>query len=99
MDSNLNKTFSYIKDDALIPIEIGGKFYQEMKRVFLAMLSQGDSKEEILTRFTSIAQGKVASVEEHAMHLFYVLINELEEQAVKKGYTEDRDLTAMFPES
>ena len=70
-----------------------------MKRVFLAMLSQGESKEEIMERFALITQGKVSCIEEHAMHLFYALINEIEEQAANKGYTEDKDLTAMFPES
>lgn len=99
MDSNLDKKFSFITEDALISIEIGGKFYHELKRVFLAMLAQGETKEEILARFGSITQGKVSSIEEHALHLIYVLINEIEEQATKNGYTEDRNLNAMFPES
>jgi len=99
MDSNLDKKFSYIKEDAVLSIEIGGKFYHELKRVFTAMLMQGESKEEIMARFTQVAQGKVSSLEEHAMHLFYILINEIENQAIEQGHTEDRDLTAMFPEN
>jgi hypothetical protein len=99
MDSNLDKQFSYIKEDALLSIEIGGKFYQELKKVFLSLLIQGENKEEVLTRFTMIAQGKVATPEEHALHLIYVLLNEIEETAVKNNMTEDKLTDQVFRES
>jgi hypothetical protein len=99
MDSNLDKKFSYVKEDALFSIEISGKYYHELKKVFVSLIMQEETKEKILSRFTLIAQGKVSTPEEHSLHLMYALINEIEETAIKNNMTEDKSTDEVFPEN
>lgn len=83
----------------MINIEVSGKYYHELKKVFLALISDGESKEQILSRFTTVLQGKVETPQDHMLHLMYVLINEIEDQAVKNNLTEEDILNVKFPEN
>ena len=58
----------------------------------MAMLSDAGSADEIVQKMTSIAAGKVTNVQEHLLHLAYVMIVEIENKAVEIGMVEDKPL-------
>lgn len=96
-----DKKFSYIREDALLPIEISGKYYYELKKVFVSLMTDNESTDDMIKKLTKIASGKVSNPQEHMLHLMYVLINEIENVAVNKGMVEDRsvDSSLSSPES
>lgn len=79
-------------DDALFSIEVGAKYYYELKKVFVALMADTGSADDLVVKIANVSAGKVNNIQEHMLHLMYVLINEIEEQAVREGKVEDKPL-------
>lgn len=104
MSDNLNdKKYKAIDPDSIITLRINGKFYADIRAVFMYYLTKDRTKENIGEIMERILKNEIASEEEYPLYVLLQLVMYLEAEAREQGYVIDTSLPTFtdegFPEN
>lgn len=86
-DKDLNeKKYDAINPDSIITVKLNGRFYGDVRAMFMSLLLKGRNKEQIAQTFTNLRNKKVADENEYHLHILFHLIANMETQAKEQGY-------------
>ena len=90
-DKNLSdKKYKAIPKDAIIDVKVEGSFYADLKAAFNTFVLEGETKESIGLILENLNNGKITSIKEHRLYLMFVMIAQIETEAVAQGKIEER---------
>jgi hypothetical protein len=87
-----NKFYKAIPKDAVIDVKVEGSFYADLKAVFNSYIIEGESKESIGLILEHLNEAKITSIKEHRLYLMYVMIAQIETEAIRQGHVEEKPL-------
>jgi hypothetical protein len=87
MSDNLDdKKYEAIDPDSIIDLKINGKFFKDLRGMFMSLLLKDRSKDEIAEAIANITKGVVTNENEHQLFIMLTLMLGIEAQAKAQGY-------------
>jgi hypothetical protein len=104
MSDNLNdKKYKAIDPDSIIELKFNGRFFSDIRAVFMYYLTKDRSKDAIGKTMETILKGEINSEEEYPLYVLLQLVIYLEAEAKKQGYVVETSLPTFtdegFPEN
>jgi hypothetical protein len=101
MSDKLNdKKYDAIDPDSVIEIQISGKFYADMRGLFMYYLSQNNrSKKDMSKIMNNLVEDKITSEEEYPLHTIFQFLVYIEAQAKLQGFIIKTDMPDLTEES
>jgi hypothetical protein len=92
-ENNLeNKKYKAIPKDAVINVKVEGGYYADLKAAFNSYLIEGETKAGIGKILDNLNNAKITSIKEHRLYLMYVMIAQIETEAVAQDKIEERSI-------
>jgi len=90
--------FDCISEDTMIDIKVSGKFYGDIKKIFIDMLIENETKEAMGVILTNLSQRKITTNKEFRLFPFYILLLQIEHEGKKQGLTTKAPAPKIIPD-